>query len=76
MAKGKANRNERKCQVYLDDKKRIKNKTRKLKKRIKNYKDKTKAEKVLKHIGRKKEGGNSFPLIHGGKKANGSQNIL
>ncbi len=52
----KVGRAHNKCQRYLNAKRRIKNKTRKLLKQIKNLKKETQ-EKILKHskIGRKKE---------------------
>ncbi len=53
----KIGRNEKKCQVYLSSRMRIKNKTRELKKRVKNYKNEETREKMLLHtkIGRKRE---------------------
>jgi len=52
----KVGRSQKKCQRYFNERRRIKNKTRKLLKRIKNLKKETQ-EKILKHnkIGRKKE---------------------
>jgi len=52
----KYGRNQKKCQRYLHERKRIKNKTRELLKSIKNLKKETQ-EKILKvtKIGRRKE---------------------
>jgi hypothetical protein len=55
MAK-RSDKSQKKCQRYFNERRRIKNKTRKLLKRIKNLKKETQ-EKILKvsKIGRKKE---------------------
>jgi len=56
MGKGKSRKMGLKCQRYSNEKRRVKNKTRKLLKRIKNIKEETR-NKILSHckIGRKYE---------------------
>ena len=57
----KYGRNEKRCQSYLSAKRRIKNKTRDMLKRVRHYK--SGADKIIEHnkIGRRKEGIHTSP---------------